>query len=144
MRKHQLLYTSFALVILLGSLHFIADAFYLYWTTWWFDNVMHFLGGFSLGFFSLYVFYESGIFGDKVSPSQAVLVSLVFVMIVSGAWEVFEYINGLTESTEIYSLDIKHDLLADALGAILAPLVAKRFLKSLGGHLAVKPPSDRI
>ena len=50
-------------------------------------------------------------------------------MVLGGVWEIFEYVNGLTESTEEYSLDVIHDLLSDALGAILAFLVAKRFLK---------------
>jgi len=90
---------------------------------------MHFLGGFSLGFFSLYIFYGSGLFGDKVSFSKAILISFVFVMILGGIWEVFEYINGLILSTEKYSLDVAHDLLADALGAISALWTARQFLK---------------
>ena len=130
MRKYSLLYIAFGLVFILGTLHFIAEAFYLYWILWWFDNVMHFLGGFSLGFLSLYIFYESDLFLGKIPFSRAVLISLTFVMIFGGAWEVFEYVNGLTQSTEKYSLDVVHDLLSDALGAILAPLIAKRFLKS--------------
>ena len=129
MRKYSLLYIAFGFVIILGALHFIADAFYLYWTLWWFDNVMHFLGGLSLGFLSLYIFYESDFFLGKIPFSRAVIISLVFVMIFGGAWEVFEYVNGLTQSTEKYSLDVVHDLFSDVLGAILAPLIAKRFLK---------------
>ena len=130
MRKFPLLYISLVLVITLGALHFIALHFYFYWTTWWFDNLMHFLGGFSLGFFSLYIFYESGLFGDKISFSKVVFMSFVFVMMVGGAYEVFEYVNNITQSTEKYSLDIIHDLLSDALGVILALLIVKRFLKS--------------
>ncbi|KKU20482.1 MAG: hypothetical protein UX31_C0039G0012 [Candidatus Nomurabacteria bacterium GW2011_GWA1_46_11] len=51
-------------------------------------------------------------------------------MMLSGIWEIFEYANGLTQSTEKYSLDVVHDLLSDSLGAILALLIARRFLKS--------------
>ncbi|OHA88581.1 MAG: hypothetical protein A3C70_01170 [Candidatus Zambryskibacteria bacterium RIFCSPHIGHO2_02_FULL_43_14] len=129
MRKYSLLYLAFIFVALLGVLNFAALSLYLYWTIWWFDNVMHFLGGFSLGFFSLYIFYGSGLFGDKVSFSKAILISFVFVMILGGIWEVFEYINGLILSTEKYSLDVAHDLLADALGAISALWTARQFLK---------------
>ena len=130
MKQYLFLYTSFVLILLLGIVHFVADAFYLYWTIWWFDNLSHFLAGFSLGFFSLFIFYESGLLRDKLPFLKVVFISFIFVMILGGVWEIFEYANGLTESTEQYSLDVVHDLLSDALGAILALLVAKRFLKS--------------
>ena len=129
MRKYPLLYTAFGLVVLLVVVHFIAAAFYFYWIFWWFDNLSHFLAGFSLGFFSLYIFYESGLLRDKLSLPQIIFLSFIFVMLLGGVWEIFEYINDLTQSTEEYSLDVVHDLLSDALGAILALLVAKRFLK---------------
>ncbi len=129
MRKVSLLYVAFALIILLGIIHLIAESFHLYWTIWWFDNLSHFLGGFSLGFFSLYIFYESGLFGDKISFTKAIFISFVLVMMIGGAWEMFEYTNDLTQSTEEYPLDVVHDLLSDVLGVILASLVAKRFLK---------------
>src|SRR3989344_5423250 len=129
MKKRPLLYISLVLVALLAAVHFTADSFHLYWAIWWFDNLSHFLAGFSLGFFSLSIFYESGLFGNKLSLSKAVFISFIFVMILGGVWEIFEYINGLTQSTEKYSLDVIHDLLSDALGAILALLIAKRFLR---------------
>jgi len=129
MRKYSLLYIAFGLVVLLAVVHFIAVTFYFYWIFWWFDNLSHFLAGFSLGFFSLYIFYESGLLGNKLSLPQIIFLSFISVMVLGGVWEIFEYLNGLTESTEEYSLDVIHDLLADALGAILALLVAKRFLK---------------
>ncbi len=130
MKKYPLLYTSLVLVILLGVLHFIAETFYLYWTLWWFDNVAHFLGGLALGYVSLYIFCGSGIFKGKISLAQTMLASFVLVMILGSIWEIFEYANGITESTEKYSLDIIHDLLSDALGVIFALWTAKRFLKS--------------
>ena len=129
MKQYLFLYTSFVLILLLGIVHFVADAFCLYWTIWWFDNLSHFLAGFSLGFFSLFIFYESGLLRDKLPFLKVVFISFIFVMILGGVWEIFEYINGLTQSTEKYSLDVIHDLLSDALGAILALLIAKRFLR---------------
>ena len=129
MKKYPLLYIAFGLVVLLAVVHFIAATFYFYWIFWWFDNLSHFMAGFSLGFFSLYIFYESGLWGNKLSLPKAIFLSFISVMVLGGVWEIFEYVNGLTESTEGYSLDVIHDLLSDALGAILALLVAKRFLK---------------
>jgi len=130
MKRYPFLYASFVSVLLLGIVHFVAVALYLYWTIWWFDNLSHFLAGFSLGFFSLFIFYESGLFRDKLSFLKVSFISFIFVMMLSGIWEIFEYANGLTQSTEKYSLDVVHDLLSDSLGAILALLIARRFLKS--------------
>ncbi len=130
MKKYHFLYTSLVLVALLWVLNYVALSLHLYWTLWWLDNVAHFLGGFSLGFFALYIFHESGLFGDSLSFSRVIFLSFIFVMILSGAWEIFEYVNGITQSTEKYSLDVVHDLLSDTLGVILALLITKRFLKS--------------
>lgn len=130
MRKYSFLYIAFVLVILLAVVDFFALSFYLYWTIWWFDNVTHFLGGFSLGFFALYIFHESGLFGNDLSFTKVIFLSFVSVVILSGVWEVFEYVNGITRSTEKYSLDVVHDLISDTLGVTLALLIAKRFLKS--------------
>src|SRR3989344_7365145 len=125
MRKYSILYTAFVLIALLAVVNFFALSFYLYWTIWWLDNAVHFLGGFSLGFFMLYIFSESGFFGNNLSFSKAIFLSFVAVMMAGGAWEVFEYANGLTDSVENYALDVVHDLLFDALGAIFTLLIAK-------------------
>ena len=130
MKRYPFLYASFVSVLLLGIVHFVAVALYLYWTIWWFDNLSHFLAGFSLGFFSLFIFYESSLFRNKLSFLEVIFISFIFVMMLGGVWEIFEYANGLTQSTEKYSLDVVHDLLSDSLGAILALLIARRFLKS--------------
>lgn len=129
MKKYPLLHIAFVLVLLLAVVHFTAEVFHLYWAIWWFDNLSHFLAGFSLGFFSLSIFYEFDFFVNQLSSSRVVFISFIFVMILGGIWEIFEYVNGLTQSTEKYSLDVIHDLLSDALGAILALLIAKRFLR---------------
>lgn len=124
MKKRNLLFFAFSLILLLGVLNAIAGAFYLYWTVDWFDNVTHFLGGLSLGMLSLWIIYDSGFF-SKLEPStkRAVITSVIAVLIIGIGWEVFEYINGLTQSTEEYSLDVMHDLIADVLGAVLAGII---------------------
>lgn len=122
----MLLYISFAVLVFVGILNYIAGVFYLYWTLWWFDNIVHFLGGVSLGFFSLYL-SSFVFFKDRVSFTRAAIISFVVAMIASGAWELFEYIYDPSLFSEKY--DTLHDLIADAIGAILAFLLARRFLK---------------
>ena len=80
--------------------------------------VMHFLGGLSLGFLSLYLFYNSKIF----------FVSFFFAVLLGGVWEVFEYVNDII--MEPYFLDMTSDLIFDTLGALTAILIMKWSLKS--------------
>ncbi len=127
MKNYRLLWLSFVLIVLLGVLHVMASLFYFYWDIWWFDSVMHFLGGLSLGFFFLWVWLSSGVFEIRVpSKREAFLTSLIFVMVVGIGWEVFEYVHGLTQSTEAYPLDTFHDLVSDFIGATVAGLVGRK------------------
>ena len=48
------------------------------------------------------------------------LILFTSVMVVGGAWEIFEYVNGLTFSTQEYPIDTTIDFVMDALGAISA------------------------
>jgi VanZ family protein len=125
--KNRLLFLAFGSIVLVGSLHFIASAFYYYWTVSWFDNLMHFLGGFSMGLLSLWIIYGSGII-KKIVPEkkQAIITSLICVMVIGVGWEIFEYANGLTQSTESYPLDIMHDLISDFIGAFIAGGLASK------------------
>ena len=65
---------------------------------------------------------------EKINLSLYETIWLAFLsaMLVGGLWEVFEYVNDLTQSTEAYHLDVVHDLLADGAGAMLASLLAVR------------------
>lgn len=129
MHNRSLLLLTFSMIIVFGALHQVASALYFYWTLWWFDNLMHLLGGLSLGFFSLWMVNFSGLFGPPrvLTRRWAVIVSLVVVVIIASAWEVFEYVNGMTQATEeSYAQDVVHDLLAGALGAFLAAFIVGR------------------
>ena len=124
MRNILPLYLALASVVLLAGLHFIAGTFYLYWTVGWFDYLMHFLGGFGGGF--VVVWFISN---KNLSGVQIAIITFVSVMIVGVAWEIFEYVNGIAQSTEGYRADTFHDLLMDALGSLTAVLVSlKQFI----------------
>ena len=114
----NLLYLSLGLVILLWVLNSIAHTFHLYWTSDWYDYMMHFLGGFSLGFFTLSFF---GTFNKRTF-----MTSFIIVMLLGGVWEVFQYVNDITFSTEGYTLDTIHDLMMDTLGVLGAIVLSRR------------------
>jgi VanZ family protein len=124
MKKYSLLHLSFWLMALLAGLNLVGIAFYFYWTLWWFDILMHFLAGFSGGLFAIWFVFYAGLF-SKRAPTilEAIFVSLLAIAIVGVVWEIFEYLNGITLSTQSYSLDVTYDIIADLVGAIVAGIV---------------------
>lgn len=121
MKNYSLLFVAFSLILALGVLHFSAIVFYFYWTMWWFDTLMHFLGGLSLGVFLIWVFHVSGMFGQRApNRRQAFLTSLVSIAIIGVGWEIFEYVAGISTAEQNYALDTATDLVADMAGALLA------------------------
>lgn len=117
MQGQKLLFISFVLIIMLGALHLLAGAFYFYWTVWWFDTFMHFLGGLSIGLFLLWLF--------KIKREWTVLV-LIFA--VGAGWEAFEHIFGIANPSlgETYLEDTTFDLIADLFGAFIAAFFVRK------------------
>lgn len=86
---------SYTLTIILGvqllAFHFLALTFYLYWAIWWFDIVMHILGGVWLVFVlrSLQLLRWRQVRYKKLS-SYILLAVLLFIL-----WEIFGvYLSG--------------------------------------------------
>ncbi len=119
--RHKLLFLTLASIILVAVLNFTAMFYYFYWIFAWFDNVVHFFGGFAIGLLAIWIYFQSGLF-KKIVPEkrQAILTSIVCVLIIGIGWEIFENLNGLTQSTESYPLDIVHDLISDFIGSVVA------------------------
>lgn len=119
-------------MILLGVMHFVAEFFYLYWTFWWFDNVMHFLGGVTGGLIMIWFFFDSGSFHtDRFSTTNRVIGALLSVLFVGVLWEIFEYkfgVTGFEGERPGYRLDVVFDLTFDFLGALLVSFIG---LKSM-------------
>ncbi|MDB5266667.1 MAG: seg [Parcubacteria group bacterium] len=129
--KSKFLFVSLGLFFLMFILHLLGSYLYLYWTAWWFDNLVHFTGGVGVGFFMVWLSLYSGIFGSELPSRKKIFFTSLFLTVVVGAgWELFEYANGLTQSTEGYALDTFHDLLADTFGGALAGFLAgiKRYV----------------
>lgn len=124
--KRGLLILTFLSVIALGGLHQIGSMFFLYWDIEWFDTMMHFLGGLTVGLLFVWAWYGSDMFGSRVMPARyaAILSTIAFALLVSVAWEVFEYAFDIANPTgDNYSLDTFEDFVADTLGALLAGMI---------------------
>lgn len=125
--KSSSLYAALILSIALAALHSAAEAHYLYWVYWWYDVMMHFLAGATLGFFVYWFLFVSGHGVKGARSRRAIMFWVVFIVLVLGlAWEVFEYVNAIADSHEGYMKDTVNDLILDSCGAALAALVATR------------------
>ena len=98
------------LASLLAFLQQVALAEYLYWRWWWFDILMHFLGGILVGGIGVVI---ANVLKTPVLPT--LLVTLVVIGI---GWEVFEYAFGLYDGGWDL-VDTSIDLIMDTLGALL-------------------------
>jgi len=125
MKKRSLLYVGLGLAFLVWVLNSVALNLYLYWTVGWYDVMMHFLGGLTIGVLVMWVL------GFENRSWKNFLIAFIAVLIVGVGWEIFEYINGMTFSTEKYAEDVFHDIVMDSLGAIVAYLFSTSSSKSI-------------
>ncbi len=131
MRQSTLLYLTLVLAAAGAVLNYLAGFFYLYWTYWWFDILVHSLVGFTGGLGLYWGLFCSGIIFRGRFASKLASVALVFacVMAVGIGWEIFEYSFGITDSYEkVYALDVALDLISDATGALLAALIGVKYV----------------
>ncbi len=104
---------SLALVVLLFS---VFDMQYeLSYRIWWWDSLEHALGGVCIGFFAL-----TGIEILKIRRHRLAWV-LCGVLVAGLAWELMEYLTGLTDSPFMsYPMDSLKDVILDLMGGYLA------------------------
>ena len=117
MSKSTILITSLCFAALLWTLNQIALVFYFYWTLAWYDIMMHFLGGLTIGVFLICIFRIANI------RTRSFLTIFLLAMFISVDWEIFEYVNDIIDPTENYAMDTAYDLVMDALGITAAYLL---------------------
>lgn len=123
-----LLKDIFVLAIVVACMHYAALELYLYWTTDWFDILMHFLGGFLIGLLAVFLFYTSGYVQfpkDHVGSAFAIVLSSVLV--VGLGWELWELFLGWTDVLADRG-DTILDVIMDTFGGVCAFLYASRHI----------------
>lgn len=108
-----------SLVIAIFILNFLANKFYWYYSIWWFDMPMHFVGGFWLGMVFFWFFKVRRL---NLSVNLTFLTRLVaWVLFIGVAWELFEYffINYMAQNN-FDLIDTSSDLFFDLFGGITA------------------------
>ncbi|MFZ2484963.1 MAG: hypothetical protein WAX80_03130 [Minisyncoccia bacterium] len=127
-KKNLILYTTLVLAIIGVVLRSMAEAYYLYWTIWWYDVLLHFLVPFTGGLGIYWGLFYSGLIFRNELGSRMFRVAIVFVcvMAVVVGWEIFEFVYEFRESTEGYELDTLIDLILGTSGALLATLICTK------------------
>lgn len=125
--KKPLLKEIFGLSILVAGLHYMALKLFLYWTTPWFDIVMHFLGGFLIGIIILCILIN--FIGVAFLNNKKVLFILTLsgVLVVGLGWELWEIFLGWTDVLED-QFDTILDVVMDSIGAFLAFIYSKKHI----------------
>ena len=108
------------LIYLILALDIFANQYFLYWRFWWFDIIMHFLGGFFIVLLAYYIFFLSGYFNWISKKISVFALSLTAVLVIGILWEVFEYIMKVSVQQTNYILDTNLDLLMDTLGWLVS------------------------
>lgn len=108
------------LALLVAGLHYVAEIFYLYWTIEWFDILMHFLGGFLIALFAMYILSRIGWFkNEKQYTLICILFTLAITLIIGLSWELWELFVGFSDQiTDL--MDTITDIVMDLTGAITA------------------------
>ncbi|OHA18170.1 MAG: hypothetical protein A2664_01730 [Candidatus Taylorbacteria bacterium RIFCSPHIGHO2_01_FULL_46_22b] len=116
---------SVALLVLL--LNLVGLRYELYWYLWWYDIVLHFLGGLVLGLAATWFFGTVHHRFGHIRTGLLISLILSFVLFGGIVWEWFEYISGITLiSVAWYQLDVLMDVLMDMLGGMCAFWIWKK------------------
>src|SRR3989338_2700741 len=105
MSRARLLRILALLVCVIALMQGAAIAFSLYWTLWWYDILLHFLGG---GFFWVLLLWGRFLSGYFPAPSFPwspgrlflFLFTLSLTLVIGTGWEAFEWLVGNTWSME--------------------------------------------
>lgn len=111
------------LILFILAANSLANTFYWYYTVWYFDMIMHFLGGFWIGLLFFYIFSEK-----RISKNIFPLV-LFFTFAIGVGWEVFEVVvNNIFAQVPFSPSDTLSDIFFDLAGGFSS---AVYFIKKL-------------
>lgn len=120
--RNKTLFILFIILVFIWGLHVLGTYFFWYWRMSWFDIIVHGLAGVWVGGISLWFYYLSGYIKPQYYGGDfIILLSLVVVLFVGVAWEIFEVLIGsISVLYQEYSLDTAIDIIIDIVGALIA------------------------
>lgn len=122
MQPRKLLFLQFFVLSALAFLYFLGLLLYLEWVFWWYDIVLHFLGGVWVAL----ALYTAIVYFGQTPAAAGVIGGLIIVGIL---WEIFELAIGAPREAN-YFLDTSLDLLMDVLGGFFGFLIGERVMRA--------------
>ena len=143
--KHLVFLMFFIFIVNLS-----AQQFHWYFSVWYFDMFMHFLGGFWVGLASLYFFFSAsesfGLSLESKALTGIILKILLCVLFIGIGWEIFETsIDKVIVQNSFNVLDTFSDILFDLTGGattvfyFLKRIMLQSKSGSLGDSLKDRP-----
>ncbi|MBU0722647.1 hypothetical protein KJ973_01695 [Patescibacteria group bacterium] len=124
-------YSKFLLifVVLFSITNILAMHYHLYWRLWWFDIVMHFLGGVWIGSATLWVYYLSNRFKNipenrRCIPYVYGLV-VVIIIVIGIFWELFEF--SFDTLIIFHKLNSWTDTISDIVFAVIGAIITTKY-----------------
>ncbi|MDQ3245177.1 MAG: hypothetical protein M3P22_02445 [bacterium] len=115
MNRKKLLNRTALSIVFIFVLNFLANKLYWYSSFWYFDMIMHTLGGFFILLAIIYVFKINNL------DFKSIVLALLGVFIVGISWEVFEFVFNNVLAGQVFNIyDTLSDICFDMLGGILA------------------------
>ncbi|OGI85521.1 hypothetical protein A3A05_03725 [Candidatus Nomurabacteria bacterium RIFCSPLOWO2_01_FULL_41_12] len=117
MNRKKLLEHLVLLMFFIFIMNSLALQFYWYYSIWYFDIIMHFLSGFWVSLFFIYVFYVRKQIFTRLFPI------FLFVLLIGISWELYEfYIYQYISQIPFDILDTTSDIFFDLSGGLCAIL----------------------
>jgi len=114
------------LLYIIVVLHILALYFSWYWSIWWYDILVHFLGGFWIGGVALWFYLRHKNLDVNIAFNRliACAVSVFAVIVIGVLWELFEFSLDtfiVFRANDVW--DTVSDLGADVVGGLAALIV---------------------
>jgi hypothetical protein len=115
MDRKKLFNTLAILIVAIFLINALANKFYWYSSIWYFDMIMHFLGGLWVGILAFYFF------SPQTISFRLILKILMMVFMVGVGWEIFEVLVDKVVFLNSFSIiDTVSDIIFDIIGGIAA------------------------
>lgn len=124
----KLLIPIFLSSFLILELHIQALSSFLYWKYWWFDNLIHLLGGFTIALIVLF-YAERFSYLKLARQTKFLFFALVGALVASVFWEIFEFKAGIVFVASNYTLDTFLDISMGLTGALIGGVFAHKVRK---------------
>lgn len=123
--KRKLIKAALILVLAIGIINFVASYFHWYWSIWWFDMPVHFLGGVFVGMLSIYLLYKKiSVWKIGKQDLRILMMVLVGTFVFGFLWEIFEFfVQGSSNGNLANVVDSVSDICFDLAGGIFAFLM---------------------